>query len=105
VLQADGRCCDWFRKNTLKWGAQANASRIFDSYIVTVGRGATLNMNIPPERTGKPGVRVNYLCLQISQPSSLIPSRVSRVSRVSHVRRVSRVRRARACVCVFWVQM
>ncbi len=31
----------------------ANASRIFDSYIVTVGRGATLNMNIPPERTGQ----------------------------------------------------
>ena len=35
------------------WIGHANASRIFDSYIVTVGRGATLNMNIPPERTGK----------------------------------------------------
>jgi len=28
-----------------------NASRIFDSYIATVGHGAVLNMNIPPERT------------------------------------------------------
>jgi len=35
------------------WVGHANASRIFDSYIVTVGRGATLNMNIPPERTGQ----------------------------------------------------
>ena len=26
------------------WVGHANASRIFDSYIVTVGRGATLNM-------------------------------------------------------------
>jgi hypothetical protein len=35
------------------WVGHANASRIFDSYIVTVGRGAVLNMNIPPERTGQ----------------------------------------------------
>ena len=35
------------------WVGHANASRIFDSYLVTVGRGATLNMNIPPERTGQ----------------------------------------------------
>mmetsp|Transcript_15265 Transcript_15265/g.39253 ORF Transcript_15265/g.39253 Transcript_15265/m.39253 type:complete len:598 (+) Transcript_15265:41-1834(+) len=35
------------------WIGHANASRIFDSYIVTVGRGAVLNMNIPPERTGR----------------------------------------------------
>ena len=35
------------------WVGHANASRIFDSYIITVGRGSTLNMNIPPERTGR----------------------------------------------------
>jgi hypothetical protein len=35
------------------WVGHANASRIFDSYLVTVGRGAVLNMNIPPERTGQ----------------------------------------------------
>ena len=37
------------------WVGHANASRIFDSYLVTVavGRGAVLNMNIPPERTGR----------------------------------------------------
>jgi len=35
------------------WVGHANASRIYDSYIVTVGRGAVLNMNIPPERTGQ----------------------------------------------------
>lgn len=38
------------------WVGHANASRIFDSYLVTVGRGATLNMNIPPERTGRMNV-------------------------------------------------
>ena len=31
----------------------ANASRIFDSYLVTVGHGAVLNLNAPPERTGR----------------------------------------------------
>ena len=35
------------------WVGHGNASRIFDSYLVTVGHGATLNMNIPPERTGQ----------------------------------------------------
>jgi len=35
------------------WVGHANASRIFDSYVVTVGRGSVLNMNIPPERTGR----------------------------------------------------
>jgi hypothetical protein len=31
----------------------ANASRIFDSYIATVGHGAVLNMNIPPTASGR----------------------------------------------------
>eukprot|EP00656_Telonema_subtile_P058606 TRINITY_DN9979_c0_g1_i1.p1 TRINITY_DN9979_c0_g1~~TRINITY_DN9979_c0_g1_i1.p1 ORF type:complete len:236 (+),score=29.21 TRINITY_DN9979_c0_g1_i1:372-1079(+) len=35
------------------WIGHGNASRIFDSYLVTVGHGAVLNMNIPPERTGR----------------------------------------------------
>lgn len=35
------------------WVGHGNASRIFDSYLVTVGHGAVLNMNIPPDRTGK----------------------------------------------------
>jgi len=35
------------------WEGHANASRIFDSYLATVGHGAVLNMNIPPERTGR----------------------------------------------------
>jgi hypothetical protein len=30
-----------------------NASRIFDSYVATVGHGAILNCNCPAERTGK----------------------------------------------------
>ena len=34
------------------WVGHGNASRIFDSYLTTVGHGAVLNMNIPPERTG-----------------------------------------------------
>eukprot|EP01083_Nonionella_stella_P020491 56812_1 len=35
------------------WVGHGNASRIFDSYLVTVGHGAVLNMNIPPDRTGR----------------------------------------------------
>jgi len=35
------------------WVGHANASRIFDSYLVTVGHGAVLNMNCPAERTGR----------------------------------------------------
>eukprot|EP00051_Salpingoeca_urceolata_P027593 m.482267 g.482267 ORF g.482267 m.482267 type:complete len:515 (+) comp22486_c0_seq1:4013-5557(+) len=35
------------------WVGHGNASRLFDSYLFTVGRGAVMNMNIPPERTGR----------------------------------------------------
>lgn len=35
------------------WIGHANASRVFDSILVTVGHGAVLNMNIPPDRTGR----------------------------------------------------
>ena len=35
------------------WVGHGNASRIFESVLVTTGRGAVLNMNIAPERTGK----------------------------------------------------
>ena len=35
------------------WVGHANASRVFDSYLFTIGRGAVLNFNIPPERTGR----------------------------------------------------
>ena len=35
------------------WVGHANASRIFDSYLTTVGHGATLNFNAPAERTGR----------------------------------------------------
>lgn len=34
------------------WVGHANASRMFDSYVATVGHGAVLNMNIPPDMTG-----------------------------------------------------
>jgi alpha-L-fucosidase len=40
------------------WVGHGNASRIFDSYLTTVGHGAVLNMNIPPERTGRMNVSV-----------------------------------------------
>jgi len=40
-------------KTGCPWIGHANASRIFDSYLVTVGHGAVLNINIPPERTGR----------------------------------------------------
>lgn len=35
------------------WVGHANASRIFDSYLATVGHGAVLNFNCPAERTGR----------------------------------------------------
>jgi alpha-L-fucosidase len=35
------------------WVGHTNASRIFDSYIQTVGHGAVLNFNCPAERTGR----------------------------------------------------
>lgn len=40
-------------KSGCPWVGHANASRIFDSILVTVGHGAVLNMNIPPDRTGR----------------------------------------------------
>lgn len=40
-------------KTGCPWIGHANASRLFDSILGTVGHGAVLNMNIPPERTGR----------------------------------------------------
>jgi hypothetical protein len=54
------------------WIGHANASRIFDSYIVTVGRGATLNMNIPPERTGRMNVSVAAVMREAGEQSRII---------------------------------
>ena len=31
----------------------ANASRVFDGYLATVGHGGVMNMNIPPDRSGR----------------------------------------------------
>ena len=38
------------------WVGHANASRIFDSHLTTVGHGAVLNFNAPAERTGRMNV-------------------------------------------------
>jgi alpha-L-fucosidase len=46
-------CVDGGSRPNCEWKGHANASRIFDDYLVTVGRGAVLNMNIPPDRSGK----------------------------------------------------
>lgn len=35
------------------WVGHANASRIFDGYVATVGHGGVLNMNIAPDMTGR----------------------------------------------------
>ena len=42
-----------------------NASRVYDSYLVTVGHGAVLNMNIPPERTGKMNASVAAVMAEV----------------------------------------
>jgi alpha-L-fucosidase len=47
------------------WVGHANASRIFDSYLVTVGHGAVLNMNIPPERTGRMNASVAAVMAEV----------------------------------------
>jgi alpha-L-fucosidase len=49
------------------WVGHGNASRIFDSYLTTVGHGATLNMNIPPERTGRMNVSVAKVMKQVGR--------------------------------------
>ena len=46
-------CADAKDHPDCPWIGHANASRVFDDYLVTVGHGAVLNMNIPPERTGR----------------------------------------------------
>ncbi len=40
-------------KSGCPWQGHTNASRLFDSYIATVGHGAILNFNAPAERTGR----------------------------------------------------
>lgn len=52
-------------KTGCPWIGHGNASRIFDSYLVTVGHGAVLNMNIPPERTGRMNKSVNEVMHQV----------------------------------------
>lgn len=40
-------------KTGCPWVGHTNASRIFDSYITTVGHGAILNFNAPADRSGR----------------------------------------------------
>lgn len=40
-------------KTGCPWVGHGNASRVFDSMLVTVGHGAVLNINIPPDRSGR----------------------------------------------------
>lgn len=49
------------------WLGHGNASRIFDSYLSTVGHGAVLNMNIPPERTGRMNASVREVMTTVGQ--------------------------------------
>jgi hypothetical protein len=50
-------------KTGCPWVGHANASRIFDSYITTVGHGGVLNMNIAPDATG----RMNASVVEVMQ--------------------------------------
>jgi len=54
-------------KTGCPWVGHGNASRIFESYLNTVGHGAVLNMNIPPERTGKMNTSVVSVMTQVGQ--------------------------------------
>ena len=47
------------------WIGHGNASRNFDSYLVTVSHGAVLNMNIAPERTGKMNASVSAVMHEV----------------------------------------
>jgi alpha-L-fucosidase len=45
------------------WVGHANASRIFNSYVATVGHGGVMNMNIAPDATG----RLNASVVQVME--------------------------------------
>jgi alpha-L-fucosidase len=49
------------------WVGHGNASRIFNSYLATVGHGAVLNMNIPPERTGRMNASVAAVMAEVGR--------------------------------------
>eukprot|EP00756_Hemistasia_phaeocysticola_P045537 Hpha_TRINITY_DN19285_c0_g1::TRINITY_DN19285_c0_g1_i1::g.194424::m.194424/K01206/FUCA; alpha-L-fucosidase len=54
-------------KTGCPWVGHGNASRIFDSYLVTVGHGSVLNMNIPAERTGKMNESVAEVMVEVGK--------------------------------------
>lgn len=49
------------------WVGHANASRLFDSILATVGHGAVLNMNIPPDRSGRMNASVAQVMRQVGE--------------------------------------
>ena len=49
------------------WIGHGNASRVFDSYLATVGHGAVLNMNIPPDRTGTMNASVAQVMVDVGK--------------------------------------
>ena len=49
------------------WVGHSNASRIFYSYIQTVGHGAVLNMNIPPTSSGQMNASVVQVMAEAGQ--------------------------------------
>eukprot|EP00052_Salpingoeca_macrocollata_P009160 m.72357 g.72357 ORF g.72357 m.72357 type:complete len:241 (-) comp16958_c0_seq2:57-779(-) len=49
------------------WVGHANASRVFNSYLTTVGHGARLNMNIPADRSGKMNASVAQVMADVGR--------------------------------------
>jgi len=66
------------------WVGHANASRLFDSILVTVGHGAVLNMNIPPDRTGRMNASVAAVMQEVGQAmNDTFGSHIARVENIS----------------------
>eukprot|EP01047_Picozoa_sp_COSAG01_P113229 COSAG01_NODE_41942_length_445_cov_1.338150_2_plen_84_part_01 len=47
------------------WVGHGNASRLFDAIVATVGHGAVLNLNSPPDRTGRMNASVALVMRQV----------------------------------------
>lgn len=45
------------------WEGHADASRLFESYLITVGHGSILNVNIPPDRSGRMNASVGQVMI------------------------------------------
>ena len=59
------------------WVGHGNASRLFEDYVGTVGHGWTLNLNSPPDRSGRMNASVAATMRSLGQARSREPRTTS----------------------------